>query len=100
MRSGSGTDWGRTRGGGPGTVQGARGGGRSSSGLMRDCRNPGMESWRFAGGTTGCRSAGDFLMTEHTQTRAHFEGCFHDGSRGNTIKALAPLDELIMTFMK
>lgn len=45
---------------------GTHGVGRSS-GLMRDCRNPGMESWRSAGGTTGCRSAGGRLRTEHTE---------------------------------
>lgn len=55
-----------------------------SSGLMRDYRNPGMESWRPAEGTMGCWSGGGFLMTEHTQETGahssvmmiHFEGCF------------------------
>lgn len=53
---------------GPGTVPGERRRcvGRGS-GLTRDYRNPGMESWRFAGGTRGCPSAGGFLMTEDTQ---------------------------------
>lgn len=56
--------------GGPGTDlrERSQGVGRSS-GLMKDCRNLGMESWRFAGGTTGFRSAGGFLMTEHTHKR-------------------------------
>lgn len=55
--------------GGPGSDLRERSQGVGSSGLMKDCRNPGMENWRFAGGTTGFRSAGGFLMTEYTHKR-------------------------------
>lgn len=66
--------WGRRReGGGPATALGERWRGADGSfDLMRDCRNPGMENWRFAGGMMGCRSAGGFQMTVHTRdTNTH-----------------------------
>lgn len=37
----------------------------SRPGLMRDYRNPGMENWRFVGGTIDCPSARGCLMTKH-----------------------------------
>lgn len=65
-----GFDWDRRMKSGPGTSPGGtrRGVGRSS-GLTTDCRIHGMESWRLAGGTKGCQSAGGFLMTEQTDSQ-------------------------------